>query len=307
MTKISIIIPMYNEQRYIARCLESLSNQSYQDFEIILIDDGSKDDTVKIAKTFENKFNLTILQQKNSWPGKARNRWAKEAKWDIIILVDADMYFDKYFIEKLIEPIVNWEEIWTTHGVEKVWNPENIWAKTWCLDRIPNPQKRSGVYRAILRNVFLESGWFDSSRWYFDDNLSHINDSKWALTIMNAICYHNNPSTLKEAFKHSTRVGKSFAQNPDQIWEYMKKYKSFLIWLLVVIAVWIIVLCKINFRFINVVWILLWFIIVYLEYSAFIRMRKEKERRYVFSLPILTITRWMWYLYGMVKYLFMKK
>jgi glycosyltransferase involved in cell wall biosynthesis len=46
----SVIIPMYNESRYIARCLDSLKHQTYKDFELILIDDGSKDDTVKIAE-----------------------------------------------------------------------------------------------------------------------------------------------------------------------------------------------------------------------------------------------------------------
>jgi glycosyltransferase involved in cell wall biosynthesis len=50
MYKISIIIPMYNESRYIKRCLDSLKNQTYNDFEIILIDDGSKDNTIDIAR-----------------------------------------------------------------------------------------------------------------------------------------------------------------------------------------------------------------------------------------------------------------
>jgi glycosyltransferase involved in cell wall biosynthesis len=65
MTKVqvSIIIPMYNEERYIARCLESLTHQTFQEFEVILIDDGSTDKTVEIAQSFENQFPLTILQQ----------------------------------------------------------------------------------------------------------------------------------------------------------------------------------------------------------------------------------------------------
>jgi glycosyltransferase involved in cell wall biosynthesis len=63
--QVSIIIPMYNEERYIARCLESLTHQTFQDFEVILIDDGSTDKTVKVAKTFESSFPLTILQQEH--------------------------------------------------------------------------------------------------------------------------------------------------------------------------------------------------------------------------------------------------
>jgi len=65
---------MYNERRYIGRCLDSLKKQTYQNFELILIDDGSKDNTVEIAKQYHKNFDLIILQQKNSGPGKARNR-----------------------------------------------------------------------------------------------------------------------------------------------------------------------------------------------------------------------------------------
>jgi glycosyltransferase involved in cell wall biosynthesis len=63
--QVSLVIPMYNEERYIARCLESLAHQTFQDFEVILIDDGSTDDTVKIAETFKSRFPLTILHQKH--------------------------------------------------------------------------------------------------------------------------------------------------------------------------------------------------------------------------------------------------
>lgn len=65
MTKVSIIIPMYNEERYIGRCLDSLLTQTEKDFEIILIDDGSTDESIHIAKKYENKCMLTILEQQH--------------------------------------------------------------------------------------------------------------------------------------------------------------------------------------------------------------------------------------------------
>jgi glycosyltransferase involved in cell wall biosynthesis len=58
---VSIIIPMRNESRYIARCLDSLNNQTYKDFEIILIDDGSTDNTIEIA----SKYDAKILKQQH--------------------------------------------------------------------------------------------------------------------------------------------------------------------------------------------------------------------------------------------------
>lgn len=307
MYKVSIVIPMYNEQRYIGRCLESISQQSFKDFEVILIDDGSKDETVKIAQWFNDRFPLTILQQKNSGPGKARNRWAKEAQWEIIVLVDADMYFDKEFLKNLIAPILNWEEIGTAHGVEKVGNPENIRAKTRCLDRIPNVQERCVLYRAILKSEFLKNWWYDSSKGYFDDNLSHINEGKWALTVMEAICYHNNPSTLLEAFKHSMWVGRSFVQDSTQIIEYSRRYKNILLFLLLIIIAWIIILYKTKFNIANLAYIMLWTLILFLEYLAYKRIKKEKDVRYIRSFPILAFARWWGYIYWIIRYLLIKK
>ncbi|MEI7563969.1 MAG: glycosyltransferase family A protein [bacterium] len=68
--KTSVIIPMYNESRYIGRCLDSLLSQSYKDFEVVLIDDGSTDHTIEIAQ----KYDVIILQQQHGGPGNARNR-----------------------------------------------------------------------------------------------------------------------------------------------------------------------------------------------------------------------------------------
>ncbi len=223
--KLSIVIPMYNESRYIWRCLESFKKQNFKDFEIILIDDWSIDNTIEIAENFSKDFQLKILKQNHGWPGKARNLWANEATWEILIFVDADMFFDEKFLEELTEPIIKWEEIWTAHWVELVWNLENKLARAWSINRIPNPPIRSWVYRAILKKSFLESWGFDSSKWYFDDDLSKINNWNWALTIMKAICYHNNPENIKEIIKHSAWVGKSLLQT-WVIFEYIKIYKN---------------------------------------------------------------------------------
>lgn len=301
--KISIIIPMYNEQRYIARCLDSLKQQTFKDFELILIDDGSKDNTVDIAKKYDTDFDLTILQQKNSGPGKARNRWAKEAKGDILIFVDADMFFDKNYLKHLIQPILDGKEIGTAHGKELVGNPENKLAIARCINRIPHPERRSGVYRAIKRDIFLESGWFDPSKGYFDDNLSKINHGKWSLTVLDAICYHNNPESLKEIYKHSQRVGRSLIQSWE-IRNYLKKYKIWLMLLAGILLLWIIFFSQQFWKIILIVFI---GTLVLISYKAIQRTIKEKHISHLIYIPLMMIGRWSGYLVGMIKYLFLKK
>lgn len=303
LIKISIIIPMYNEDCYISRCLDSLKQQTYKDFELILIDDGSKDTTVKIADWYKEDFDLTILQQNNSGPGKARNRWAKEAKGDILIFVDADMYFDKNYLKHLIQPIIDGKEIGTAHGKELVGNPENKLAIARCINRIPHPERRSGVYRAIKKDIFLENGWFDPSKGYFDDNLSKINHGKWALTVLDAICYHNNPESLKEIYKHSQRVGRSLIQSWE-IKNYLKKYETWFIFLIGILSLWIIFFYQ---QFWKIILILFVGILLLILYKAIQRVIKEKYISHLIYIPLVMAGRWLGYFVGILRYLFLKK
>ena len=88
MAKISIIIPTYNSAQYICEAIESVLNQTYKDFEIIVVDDGSTDNTKEVIKPYLNK--IKYIYQQNSGPSAARNRGIKEAKGEYIAFLDAD-------------------------------------------------------------------------------------------------------------------------------------------------------------------------------------------------------------------------
>jgi len=100
---ISIIIPAYNEEDLIAECLESIKSQSYKNLEVIVVDDGSRDRTLEIAKGLKVK----TMSQYHKGPGSARNLAASHAKGKILVFVDADMTFDKNFIRDLVAPILH--------------------------------------------------------------------------------------------------------------------------------------------------------------------------------------------------------
>src|SRR3990167_165993 len=97
--QISIIIPAYNEAKYIGTCLSSLQGQNLKTKEIIVVDDGSTDDTLKVVNS------LKILHQNHRGAGAARNLGAKHAIGDILVFVDADMEFSPQFLEHLTLPI----------------------------------------------------------------------------------------------------------------------------------------------------------------------------------------------------------
>lgn len=100
--KVSIIIPAYNCQNYIMECLESIQEQTYKDKEIIVIDDGSTDDTGKIVSEF-NSENIKYIYQENSGAPAARNNGLKYATGKYIIFFDADDKMHKNMIETLVE------------------------------------------------------------------------------------------------------------------------------------------------------------------------------------------------------------
>ena len=94
MEKISIIITAYNDEKYIKKCIESVIYQTYKNIEIIIINDGSNDNTLEIINQF-NDERIKIYNQKNLGTGKARNNGLKYSTGDFIIFIDGDDYIDK--------------------------------------------------------------------------------------------------------------------------------------------------------------------------------------------------------------------
>ena len=106
MPQITIIIPVYNVQEHISRCITSIKNQTYVQFECILVDDGSKDDSKQIIQdTIKSDIRFKYIYQKNGGPSSARNRGIEEASGEFLVFVDADDYVEKNYLKKLYESI----------------------------------------------------------------------------------------------------------------------------------------------------------------------------------------------------------
>lgn len=210
---VSIIIPAYNEEDCIGECLKSISGQSNRRLEIIVVDDGSSDATLEIAK----RFKANTLHQNHKGPGSARNLAASHAKGKILVFVDADMTFDKNFIDDLIAPILKGETIGTFSKNEMNKNSKNIWSACWNINRNlpldllipPNYPSSSPVFRAILKTKFDSVGGFSTSGEYTDDwSLSRKLGTKSTLA-KGALYYHVNPSSLEEVWNQARWIGKS--------------------------------------------------------------------------------------------------
>ena len=95
---ISVIVPTYNYSNFIEKCIKSILQQSYQKIEIIVIDDGSTDDTLKVLQKFENR--ILIYSQTNSGVSAARNAGIRISKGDYIAFLDADDWWEPSKVEK---------------------------------------------------------------------------------------------------------------------------------------------------------------------------------------------------------------
>jgi len=106
MPEISIIVPNYNTAKYLPRCLDSLINQTFQDIEILVIDDGSTDDSVKIMESYQDQ-RIHILHHKGDGfgPGGARNMGLDQATGTYVMFCDSDDWYEPNMCQKMYETI----------------------------------------------------------------------------------------------------------------------------------------------------------------------------------------------------------
>lgn len=102
--KVSVIVPVYNVEKYLRKCLDSLVNQSFHDFEVIIINDGSLDNSQKIIDEYVKKYDfIKGYKKKNGGLSSARNYGLKYAKGDYVLFVDSDDYIEDDMLKLLYD------------------------------------------------------------------------------------------------------------------------------------------------------------------------------------------------------------
>ena len=104
MPKISVIVPVYNVENYIEKCIESILSQTYTDFELLLINDGSSDKSGSICDAYVNKDErIRVFHKKNEGVSIARNLGIKRSLGEWICFVDSDDWVENLYLEKFVE------------------------------------------------------------------------------------------------------------------------------------------------------------------------------------------------------------
>lgn len=101
---VNIIIPLYNKEQTVTRTIESILKQTFQDWQLIVVDDGSTDNSVDVVRQFKDE-RIHVISQENQGPGSARNRGIKEATSEYVAFLDADDQWFPWYLENSIKAI----------------------------------------------------------------------------------------------------------------------------------------------------------------------------------------------------------
>jgi GT2 family glycosyltransferase len=164
---ISVIVPAYNGEKTIGRCLSALMEQSKRPDEIIVVDDGSADKTADAIKKFKG---VTLIKQDHNGPAAARNIGAKKARGELLLFTDMDCVPDREWVAEMIRPFEK-REIAGVQGRYKTVQNGIVarFVQFEIEDRYDRMRKREGIdfigsYSAgYRRDVFLKFGGFDDS------------------------------------------------------------------------------------------------------------------------------------------------
>lgn len=186
MPKFSIIIPVYNVEKYLEKCLDSIKNQTYKDYEVIIVNDGTKDNSMDIAK----KYDFKIINQKNQGLSAARNTGVKNATGDYLLFVDSDDYLEKDLLKELNKSLKNNPDL-VRFQIKEVYEdgkeinyPEEEF------------QNKSGVeaFSIISKYHFVENAWaylykktfYEKNKFKFKEGTIHEDFGIVPLIIMKA-------------------------------------------------------------------------------------------------------------------------
>lgn len=171
MPEVSIIMPVYNIEEYLPRCLDSIINQTYFDFELLAVDDGSKDKSLNILQKYATEDSrIKVFHQENAGASRARNNGLDHASGEYISFIDGDDFIDPHYIEKLYWAIKEENTMLSMCGLECVDVLGNVVESHFSNNYVPEQITGREAVCQIGRNVTFGVVWNKLyNRKLFDD------------------------------------------------------------------------------------------------------------------------------------------
>ncbi len=230
MEKVSIIIPAYNSEKYLKRCINSICNQTYKNIEIIIIDDGSTDDTFNICEEYAKRDDrIKFIHKKNEGVSVARNRGIKSANGKYIMFVDSDDWIENNAVEICIKYMEDYNAQIGQFNYYFSHNDKEIKRESFITDIILagekekneiecdilfpyfNKKVKYGKIRGCWSKIFLTKFLIDNNI-KFQENLSIQEDTVLFLQAINKV---NTIIFFNEYLYHYFQNGESVTKKYD--------------------------------------------------------------------------------------------
>ncbi|MDO8555994.1 MAG: glycosyltransferase family 2 protein [Nanoarchaeota archaeon] len=201
---VSMLIPAYNEEEYIERCITSLLEQDYQPVEVLLTDDGSSDKTLSIVKGLAKRHkNVRVFTQLHQGPEEAWRKMSLVAKGDIFMMFGADMIAGKSLVEDLVRPLITGKAQGTSPRVEIIENASwSLWARARGKVRVTHPHAILVTTRKVWEKYWTpdkRAGYTSDQTIYFRSGIKPL--------MVDTFLYHNNPASFKECWLQFVWIG----------------------------------------------------------------------------------------------------
>lgn len=205
--KFSIVIPVYNVEKYLCECIDSILRQTFEDFELILVDDGSTDSSGEMCDKYANKdVRARVFHKLNSGAAAARNMGIKAAKGDYLVFVDADDYIQsENFLDALRKPLSDKEIDMMVYGCTRLNDLSNriMGTRYEDLEEINSKEEIVKIKWLIENNKFSIAPWMhvvkrsfiERNNLYFNEEYKSEEDIEWMYRVYIAepkIYGHNN-------------------------------------------------------------------------------------------------------------------
>ena len=237
---ISVIVPVYNVEKYIRRCLDSIVNQTYSNLEIILIDDGSKDASGKICDEYAKKDNrITVIHKKNGGLSSARNVGIENSNGKYITFIDSDDMIKENFISVLYDNLINFDSQISICGYKFVYNnmvPFDVDKKK---EKISVFSSEKALMKMLYQKQINNSAWgklylksifkdirYPEGKIYEDIPVTYktfLKSNRIVLTSAQCYFYTKREESISSSFNEKTL---DIIENVNTMAEDLKKYKK---------------------------------------------------------------------------------
>lgn len=317
MNKVSIIIPCYNEEKFISKCLDSIINQDYPDMEILVVDGMSEDKTREIVKQYADKHSfIKLLDNPKKYVPSAMNIGIKHSQADVIARMDAHAVYPKTYISKSLDYLEIFNADTAGGGVETI-AEDKITAKSIALVL----SHAFGTGGSYFRLGSKEPIWVDTifggcykkevfrKVGLFNENLKRSQDIEFNLRLKYAgakillvpgiPAQYYAKSNLKDFFTHNIEDG-IWAIYPLKFIKMPFRLRHYIPFMFISGLLGLALLSFVNLEFF---WILLSVLLVYLVFSLYFSIKvaiREKDIRLLFLMPIAFASRHFGYGFGSI-------